>query len=393
MIASPLDARSPRAVRDLLVSHGWADALAADAAQGFAGTAVHLEGLDAPALEALVHAGGRLGLDVLTGQDWAVVAGGASRLGALARPWSVPEPLAPAAEAIGHALPAAPPGHWMVRDRVISLERPVIMGILNVTPDSFSDGRPGESVADAVRRAEGLVREGAAIIDVGGESTRPGRTGLIGAEEELHRTVPVVAALTRTLPEVTISVDTMKASVARAALEAGAHVVNDVTALRHDPELAGVVAGAGAGLILMHSRGNALEIASDRHARYRDVTGEVRSELLAARQLATDAGVRSERIALDPGFGFSKTAAQNLELAEGLRLLAGLGQPLLAGPSRKRFLGTVTGRPAAERDVATAVCCALCFERGARIFRVHDAATTRDALQVAAAMIEPEPAA
>ena len=199
MIASPLDARSPRAVRDLLVSHGWADALAADAAQGFAGTAVHLEGLDAPALEALVHVGGRLGLDVLTGQDWAVVAGGASRLGALARPWSVPEPLAPAAEAIGHALPAAPPGHWMVRDRVISLERPVIMGILNVTPDSFSDGRPGESVADAVRRAEGLVREGAAIIDVGGESTRPGRIGLIGAEEELHRTVPVVGALPGTV--------------------------------------------------------------------------------------------------------------------------------------------------------------------------------------------------
>ena len=393
MIASPLDARSPRAVRDVLVSHGWAEALAADAAQGAASTVIHLEGLDAPALEALVHLGGRLGLEVLTGPDWAVVAGGASRLGALARPWSVPEPLGDAATAVGHALPAPRLAQWVVRDRVVPLEHPVIIGILNVTPDSFSDGRPGESVNAAVARAEALVRDGATIIDVGGESTRPGRTELVAAEEEIRRVVPVVTEVARRLPEVTISVDTMKAAVARAALDAGAHVVNDVTAFRHDPALADVVAAGGAGVILMHSRGTPLELASDRHAAYRDVPGDVRAELFEVRDRALAAGIMPERVALDPGFGFSKTAAQNLELADRLGEIAASGHPLVVGPSRKRFLGVATGRPAAERDAATAACCALCLERGAQIFRVHDVAMTRDALRVAKAMIEPEPRA
>lgn len=385
MIATPLDARSRRAVREVLERHGWEAALAAGAAAGMTQTVIHLEGLDADAIEALVPFAGRLGIELLTGADWVLLAGSTSRLAALARPWMVPPALTAVATAVGIALPAPMPAAWAVRERIIPLDGPVLMGILNVTPDSFSDGGLHATVDAAVAHGEQMAEAGAAILDVGGESTRPGRTALVGEDEEVRRVLPVIAALVRRLPAVVISVDTMKAEVARAALDTGAHVVNDVSGLRHDPAIAGVVSAADAGLVLMHSRGSALEIASYAHADYRDPVAEVRGELSAGMARAMAQGVPRERIALDPGLGFSKKPEQNILLADQLAALAALGQPLLVGPSRKRFLGALTGADPAGRDAVTAVCCALCYERGARIFRVHDVAMTRDALALARA--------
>ena len=385
MIATPLDARSGRAVRDALIGHGWDDARAADAAAGLAQTVIHLEGLDAPAIEALVPFAGTLGLELLTGPDWVLLAGSNSRLAALARPWLVPPALAGIAAGVGSALAAASPATWRVAGRSLPLDVPVIMGILNVTPDSFSDGGRYRDLEAAVAHAEQMAEAGAAIIDVGGESTRPDRTAQVSAAEEQERILPVISALAARLPDVAISVDTMKADVARAALANGAHIINDVTALRNAPELAEVAASAGAGLVLMHSRGPSLELASYAHAEYGHLVAEVRAELSAAVSVATTRGVARESLVLDPGFGFSKRPEQNILLADQLAALVALGLPVLVGPSRKRFLGVVSGAGVEGRDHLSAVFCALCLERGARLFRVHDVALARDALRLAQA--------
>jgi dihydropteroate synthase len=269
----------------------------------------------------------------------------------------------------------------------VLLDRPVLVGILNVTPDSFSDGGRFTGIEAALAHAEAMLAAGATILDLGGESTRPGRTEAVPPEEELRRVVPVVEALVRRFPELVISVDTVKAAVARACLSAGAAAVNDVSALRLDPDMAATVAVAKAGVILMHSRGPILELSSYLHADYGgDVVGVVLAELRAALALAGAAGIAPEATVLDPGFGFSKTAEQNLLLFDQLPALQALGRPLLVGPSRKRFLGAVTGVPPEERDRATATACALAWERGARLFRVHDVAGAREALAVVQAV-------
>jgi dihydropteroate synthase len=385
--ATPLALHSPGAVRETLQSHGWEGGLAATAAGGLAPLAVHLTGMDQGALEALVRFAGSLGLEVLTGDTWAVLAGSRSRLGAFARPWTVPEPLADAAVQVGLALPADPPETWRTARRLVPLEGPVLVGILNVTPDSFSDGGRFTGIDAALAHADALVAAGAAIVDVGGESTRPGRSEPVPLEEELRRVVPVVDALVRARPDLLLSVDTVKAEVARQALERGAAVVNDVTAFRLDPAMARVAAAAGAGVVLMHSRGHLLEIASYTHAQYDGgVVAGVLAELRAAVAAATAAGIAPDSIAVDPGFGFSKTVEQNIQLFDQLAALEALGRPLLIGPSRKRFLGAVTGHPVEDRDRATATACALAWERGARLFRVHDVAAAREALALAHAV-------
>ncbi|HEX6107579.1 MAG TPA: dihydropteroate synthase [Gemmatimonadales bacterium] len=390
MIATPLALHSPGAVREALRAHGWEEGLAASAAGGILPLAIHLSDLDTGALEALVRHAGGLGLEVLTGEGWAVLAGSRSRLSAFARPWTVPEPLAPAALAVGMALPPEPPAVWRTARGPVSLDRPVLMGILNVTPDSFSDGGRYTALDTALARADELIAGGAEIVDVGGESTRPGREEAVALEEELRRVVPLVEALVRGRPELLVSVDTVKSEVARAALEAGAAIVNDVAAFRLDPAMGGVAAAASAGVVLMHSRGGVLEIASYTHADYAgDVVGGVLAELREAVAGATAAGVAPEAIALDPGFGFSKTVEQNLQLLDQLASLQALGRPLLVGPSRKRFLGAATGLPVESRDRATSVACALAWERGARLFRVHDVAAAREALALAAAVSPP----
>jgi dihydropteroate synthase len=384
---TPVSLHSTRGVRDALRGHGWTDGRAGDAAGGIHPFALHLTGLDQDALAALVRVGGSLGLEVVTGDDWALLAGSRSRLSAFARPWTLPDVLADAAVQVGLALPPDPPGPWLTARGAIPLDHPVLMGILNVTPDSFSDGGRYTGPEAALAQAEVLLTEGAAILDVGGESTRPGRETDVPLEEELARVVPVVDALVRAHPELPVSVDTVKSEVARAALEHGAAIVNDVSAFRLDPAMAAVAAAARAGVALMHSRGGILELASYRHATYPGgVVAEVVAELRTALAGAAAAGVAPERIVLDPGLGFSKTVEQNVDLFDQLAALEALGRPVLVGPSRKRFLGALTDAPLDQRDRATAVACALAWERGARIFRVHAVGAAREALALTRAV-------
>ena len=256
------------------------------------------------------------------------------------------------------------------------------MGILNVTPDSFSDGGLYASTDSALRRAEELVEQGAAILDVGGESTRPGATP-VGEEDEIARVVPVIRAL-RSRLQVPISVDTRNAPVARAALDAGVEVVNDVTALA-DPAMAELLADSGAGVVLMHMRGTPRTMQDD--PRFEDVVREVTDELEDAVDRALSAGIGAERVVVDPGIGFGKTAAHNLELLARLGEVRRLGRPVLVGVSRKAFLGTILGGMApAERAVGTAAACVAALFQGARIFRVHDVRVVHDALTVAEAI-------
>lgn len=384
MNVTPLALHSPTSVRDALRAGGWEEALAADAAAGIHHFAFRLTGLDQEALEALVHFAGTLGLDVLTGDGWAILAGSRSRLSAFARPWLVPAPLADAAMQVGLAMPAPPPMTWDTACGPIVLDRPVVMAILNVTPDSFSDGGRATGVAEALGHAEELLRAGAAIIDVGGESTRPGRAEAVPVAEELRRVLPVVEALVREHPGLPISVDTVKAEVARAALEAGAAIINDVSGFRLDPAMPAAVARGKAGVVLMHSRGPILEISSYRHAEYQgDVVGAVIAELRTSLALAGDAGILPGATVVDPGFGFSKTEEQSLQLLDQLEALQALGRPVLVGPSRKRFVSAGTGLGVHERDGVTAFACAMAWERGARLFRVHSVAPVREALALA----------
>jgi dihydropteroate synthase len=271
---------------------------------------------------------------------------------------------------------------WRIRGARLALDRPLVMGILNLTPDSFSDGGELDSIEKVLRRAERHLSEGASILDLGGESTRPGAEE-ITVEEEIRRVIPAVEAITARW-SVPLSIDTRRADVARGALEAGAHIVNDVSGFAFDPALAGVVAEAGAGAVLMHMRGTPLDMVS--RARYDDPVVEVCRELGDAVDRAKAAGFPDDALVLDPGLGFAKTADQSLRLLRDLRMLVGLGYPILVGPSRKSFLGEVLDLPPSERVIGTAVACALARSAGARIFRVHDVRETMEALQVATAI-------
>jgi dihydropteroate synthase len=256
------------------------------------------------------------------------------------------------------------------------------MGIVNVTPDSFSDGGVNYRAVDAVAAARRMAAEGAAIVDVGGESTRPGAQP-VTLDEELRRVVPVLEELDGA---VTASIDTVKAEVARRAVELGAVLVNDVTALRGDPELAGVVADSGVYLCLMHMLGEPRTMQVD--PRYDDVVAEVAAFLEERLRLAVDAGIDEERICLDPGFGFGKTVEHNFELLRRLDEIAALGRPVLVGISRKRALGRILGDAEATTGPLSASLAAAvaAYERGATILRVHDVRETVEALTVAAAV-------
>jgi dihydropteroate synthase len=258
------------------------------------------------------------------------------------------------------------------------------MGIVNVTPDSFSDGGLYLDPQAAVEHGLELAHDGAAILDVGGESTRPGAQP-VPAEEELRRVVPVIEGLVAAGTESQISVDTSKASVAAAALTAGATLVNDVTALRADPEMASLVAGSGCDCCLMHMLGEPRTMQRDPH--YEDVVCEVKAFLEKRMSYAISAGVPEARILLDPGIGFGKTGEHNLELLARLDELAALGRPIVVGTSRKSFLGRLTGRGTDERLAGTIATNVLAYERGAAVFRVHDVRPVYDALAVAAATV------
>jgi dihydropteroate synthase len=257
-----------------------------------------------------------------------------------------------------------------------------LMGVVNVTPDSFSDGGLYLDPEAAIAHGRELVAAGAQILDVGGESTRPGAEE-VAVEEELRRVVPVIEGL-RDL-EVRVSVDTSKAPVAAAALDAGAEIVNDVTALRGDPEMAVLCAERGCGVVLMHMLGTPRTMQAD--PRYDDVVAEVKAFLAERLEAAVAAGIPEESIWLDPGIGFGKTLAHNTELLRCLGELRELGRPLVIGTSRKSFIGRLDGSPASERLGGTIASSVLAAAEGAEVLRVHDVAAVRQALAVAAAIL------
>jgi len=273
-------------------------------------------------------------------------------------------------------------GVWRSRGREIPLARPVVMGIVNVTPDSFSDGGRHRDVEGALDAAQAMVAAGAALIDVGGESTRPGAAE-VPVEEELGRVLPFLQRAV-TLLGVPITVDTRKSEVARAALDAGAWAVNDVSGLSWDPRLAEVAAEAGAGVVLVHMRGQPADMA--RHADYEDVGAEVAVELGSSVRRARAAGIPDDAVVVDPGIGFAKTAAHSLALLGDLGPIRALGFPVLVGPSRKSFIGALLDVPPEHRVAGTLAACVAAYLEGARIFRVHDVGPVVQALAVAAAI-------
>lgn len=273
---------------------------------------------------------------------------------------------------------------WHLRGKTLRLDRPLLMGILNVTPDSFSDGGRFFSPDAAFDHAALMIRDGADIIDVGGESTRP-NAGAVSEEDELRRVIPVIARLAAEHPGVAISIDTVKGNVARAAIDAGAHIVNDVSALRLDPAIATECARASAGLVLMHSRGDSIpELASYARATYADVATEVLAELATSVELARQAGVSDAQIALDPGVGFAKRRGHSVATLTALPRMAALGYPVVVGVSKKRFIGDITGETGTDgRLSGTLGANVAALALGARIFRVHDVRQNREALDVA----------
>ncbi len=273
--------------------------------------------------------------------------------------------------------------HWQCRQRTIDLTRPAVMGVLNVTPDSFSDGGRFLDLEAAVERAGSMVAEGVSIIDVGGESTRPRSVG-VDAGTELERVVPVIERIAAAF-DVAISIDTSKLEVMAAAVEAGACIVNDIRALRA-PGVREWAAGTGVGVCLMHMQGEPLTMQENPD--YHDVVGEVAAFLIEQRAACLAAGIAREAVAFDPGLGFGKRHEDNLALLKNLAHLAALGSPLLVGVSRKSTIGRVLGRPPADRLAGGLGLAAWAVGEGARIVRTHDVAATRDAiLMVDAVMV------
>ena len=282
---------------------------------------------------------------------------------------------------------------WQIKDRAIAIgQRTLVMGILNVTPDSFSDGGQFLSLENAIDHGKRMRDEGADLIDVGGESTRPGSSGPVSAEEEIDRVVPVISALAKIL-DVPISIDTTKSEVARAALDAGAAIVNDVSALRFDFYIADAAARAGAGLILMHSRGTPATM--HRLPPVADIMHEVTTSLSASVKMAERRGVKRESIAIDPGFGFGKSQEQNVELIEKLdQLKAAFSDlPILIGTSRKSFIGRILAdeagdpAPADQRMYGSMASLAAAVMKGANIVRVHDVKAAIETVKVIDAIL------
>jgi len=277
---------------------------------------------------------------------------------------------------------------WQLRDRTLQITRPLIMGIVNVTPDSFSDGGQHATTESAVAHALKLVQQGADILDIGGESTRPGATP-VSVDEEMRRVLPVVEFLVKQLVT-PISIDTSKAEVARACLAVGAHVVNDVTALRGDPAMGSGVREFGAGVVLMHVQGTPQTMQLD--PKYDDVTAEVAAFFEARLHDSACSGIAAQCVALDPGIGFGKTSAHNLTLLARLKEFQRLGRPICLGVSRKGFLGHRLGRPVERRLAGSLAAACHAVSRGAaQVLRVHDVEETRDAVEVYAAIDEFRP--
>jgi dihydropteroate synthase len=280
-------------------------------------------------------------------------------------------------------------GRWRVRGRDLPFDHPIVVGILNVTPDSFSDGGKFLETGAAIDQALRMAAEGADVIDVGGESTRPQGARPVTSADERERVVPVVTEIARRLPDLLISVDTVKGDVAEAALDAGAHIVNDVSGFRLDRRMAQICAARACGVVLMHSRGGVSEMGTYEFAKYDgDVLRAIRSELESSVHVAREAGVAAESIVLDPGVGFAKRSDHSIAALAGLPSLTAMGYPVLVGASRKRFVGELTGEmEPAERVFGTTGANVAALMLGARLFRVHDVKAARHALDVAYAVL------
>ena len=296
------------------------------------------------------------------------------------QPFGLPAIAAILKEVLGHAV--SPPVVWKTSQRSLSLQRPLIMGILNITPDSFSDGNHFISPRNAVDRALEMVDQGADLIDIGGESTRPGAHP-VPAEDELARILPVIEGLSGRIP-CPISVDTWKSAVAGPALAAGAEVINDISGLTFDPMLARTITRSGAGVVLMHTSGTPQSMQSKTD--YNDLIGDVLESLNCSTERAIEAGISRYSIAIDPGIGFGKDAAQNLEILRRLNEFSSIGYPLLIGTSRKSFIGDTLRRKTVERLHGTSATVALAVANGAHIIRVHDVNEMRDVADMAHAI-------
>jgi dihydropteroate synthase len=268
---------------------------------------------------------------------------------------------------------------WRTSRRTLDLSKPVLMGVLNITPDSFSDGGRFFDRNHAARRLEELQRDGADIVDVGGESTRPGAMP-VSVDEEIRRVIPAIEAASERV-DIPVSIDTTKSRVASAALDAGAEIINDISGLRFDPGIAGLAAESGAGLVLMHIRGEPRTMQQSIH--YDDLMGEILAELRDSAERALASGCHPDQLVVDPGIGFGKTAEHNLVILNELGRITELGFPVLVGPSRKSFIGKTLGLEVEQRLEATLAACVVALLRGARIFRVHDVVQARRALDMA----------
>ncbi len=269
---------------------------------------------------------------------------------------------------------------WKVKDKIIELgKKTLIMGVINVTPDSFSDGGCFFKKDDALKQAEKLINSGTHIIDIGGESTRPGAEA-VSAEEELKRVLPVIDAVKKAFPNVLVSVDTYKSEVAKAALDSGADIINDISGLHFDDKLASVVANYGAGLILMHTRGRPQDM--QKNLNYQDFMKELISYLKQAVEKATNSGIEKERLVIDPGIGFGKSYEHNLFILNKLSEFKLFGLPILIGTSRKSFIGNILGKDAKERDLGTMATLAIAIANGASIVRVHNVEMAKDVVLV-----------
>jgi len=279
---------------------------------------------------------------------------------------------------------------WRHATGLLTLDKPRILGIVNVTPDSFSDGGRLKTVDDARRLIDTLIVEGADVIDIGGESSRPQDAAPVPADDELRRVIPVIEACVKDHPGTPVSVDTVKAVVAKHSLAAGASIVNDVSGFRLDPAMPSVCARGGAGVVLMHSRGDVSDMATFAHATYGDEPlKEVLAELRLCIEVAERGGVDRDRIVVDPGIGFAKRGWQSLAVLGQLERVVELGYPVLIGVSRKRFIGEISGTPnPADRLPGTIAANVTSLARGARLFRVHDARPARQALDVAWAIMQ-----
>ncbi|MBV5340524.1 MAG: dihydropteroate synthase [Deltaproteobacteria bacterium] len=299
-----------------------------------------------------------------------------------AQPFSLPKLADELESLLARVVPA--PAVWMTSRRSLSLQRPLIMGILNMTPDSFSDGGLCFDPDRAFEKALQMEAEGADIIDIGGESTRPGAAP-VSPDEEIARIITVIERLAATV-ECAISVDTWKSGVAGRAVSAGAEIINDISGFNFDPQMPAVAAASGAGVVLMHTRGTPEKMQQD--TSYPDMMGEIIAGLGASLVLAQEAGVSDDRIAIDPGIGFGKGTAGNLEILRRLGELSGFGLPILTGPSRKSFIGKVLGREQmGDRLFGTAAAIALSVSHGASILRVHDVRAMRDVADMAHAVV------